>query len=772
MHIKEFRIFRYGPLTDSDRVILGDFNLFYGMNEEGKSLTIDAIVKLLLFKKASKHIFRGIDRIDDKPEGYIILENEGNSIKLPDDGDITDFVDLSPEELRNIFIIRNSDLSIYNEETFYTGITDKLTGLKSNKILSVKNKLMEIGKLTRADSGGKLSNREAAEYLETRVRKAEDLIETIEDLKRKAEDDGLDKIEENIEDINEELEGIEMELLNLEQAKKREKYEKGLAILVELKNLIKEINELELFEKDVERNFRDLERDIRNIDEEIEKRTEELKTKEIEQKNTKKALKSKERELRIMAERKRKKEEVGIDVRKYKELSHEAILLGSKSEGLKLLMILSSILLGLSLVGSIIRLSPVFFMFSVIFFGILMYPIVQNFRAMKKDVNLKKLFKKIKLNTAEIDLSSNSIEEILSLIQRFEEEYNEEEKKVKDLEGNVNVLEREIERIKERIKDYEKEKREFEKSVEEIKRLSSTENLREYREKLDRKINAENISREHAAVLKSLFGTGEYSSKDELIKYWDKSISELETYKDKAKGIKYSEIRGRKLNKKKTEFIDEREIFEKKRTIWQDDLKTIERESQEILRSEVYCSTLKEISYVHRSLRDFVYSVEKNVENVLSVMRIFEDIEKEEEEKISRFFGRKSKVSKYFSKITGGRYQTVEIDTEEKNLLVYAKDNKRLNAIELSGGAYDQLYLSIRLALGGELLNTGFFIMDDPFIKSDFKRLKTQMHVLRKIVDEGWQILYFTAKNEVKEAFKKDIANKRVNMIETNWIKL
>ena len=58
------------------------------------------------------------------------------------------------------------------------------------------------------------------------------------------------------------------------------------------------------------------------------------------------------------------------------------------------------------------------------------------------------------------------------------------------------------------------------------------------------------------------------------------------------------------------------------------------------------------------------------------------------------------------------------------------------------------------------------------FIKSDIERLQRQMNVLWKIVDEGWQILYFTAKEEVKEALKKDIMEEKVNLIETNWITL
>jgi uncharacterized protein YhaN len=52
--------------------------------------------------------------------------------------------------------------------------------------------------------------------------------------------------------------------------------------------------------------------------------------------------------------------------------------------------------------------------------------------------------------------------------------------------------------------------------------------------------------------------------------------------------------------------------------------------------------------------------------------------------------------------------------------------------------------------------------MDDPFIKADTDRLANQLNVLKRISEEGWQILYFTAKDEVKNALKEDLASSRI----------
>jgi exonuclease SbcC len=95
-----------------------------------------------------------------------------------------------------------------------------------------------------------------------------------------------------------------------------------------------------------------------------------------------------------------------------------------------------------------------------------------------------------------------------------------------------------------------------------------------------------------------------------------------------------------------------------------------------------------------------------------------------------------------------------------------------LEAEKLSGGAYDQLYLAIRLALGERILQgtKGFFIMDDPFVKADTARLQKQIEVLQRITQLGWQVLYFSAKAEIKDALKTPIKRGTVNYLEIQGI--
>jgi uncharacterized protein YhaN len=60
--------------------------------------------------------------------------------------------------------------------------------------------------------------------------------------------------------------------------------------------------------------------------------------------------------------------------------------------------------------------------------------------------------------------------------------------------------------------------------------------------------------------------------------------------------------------------------------------------------------------------------------------------------------------------------------------------------------------------------------MDDPFVKADGRRLQNQMNILRRISQSGWQVIYFSAKDEVRDALKGDIASGQISLIETHGI--
>jgi len=202
----------------------------------------------------------------------------------------------------------------------------------------------------------------------------------------------------------------------------------------------------------------------------------------------------------------------------------------------------------------------------------------------------------------------------------------------------------------------------------------------------------------------------------------------------------------------------------------QKEMEGVQRKVNDILEPEkeyLYCKTSVDLKEVKNRLQKFINKNESNKDNVLAVIKYFEEIEAEEKEKVSELFGKESSISKYFNEITDGFYKEVTFSQETEGIEVKRKDGEIVGAEKLSGGAYDQLYFSIRLSLGEKLLkgNKGFFIMDDPFVKADPDRLKRQVDALKKITKLGWQVLYFSAKGEIYDALKRDIERGTVKYI-------
>jgi len=768
MKIKEFSITRYGPLPDTGKILLDKFNLFFGKNEDGKTLTIDAFVKLLLGRNMKD--FQNINRVDEKPEGYIIIEDDkGKEIKLSKKKDLTKTVGLTTSECRNVFIIRNSDLSIAQESEFYTDVTDRLTGLRTKEISSIKKKLQELGRLTRAESDSEFSDKKEFEYIKSRLNDASKLLEEINILKDKIIKEKFDILEEESVKCKEEIEGVEQEVVTLENARKREKYEKGKGALDKLKEAFEEFRDLKIYNEDDKQLWRDHERDSQKYNKEKEIFSAEVKEIEKEFKDTTKELNGVERDFRIFDERKKKlDEEIRPELKNYEIKSGDLAKKERKNRYFTLMGIISAILLGISLLGVILN-APLPFYILVVFFLILVISGVFKFQLTKDDAWLAKEFERVKLNLSKYGLDAEDIGNILLKIQKFDEEYYKKNSELQDIKRKKENLEGKIKELRyKKIPDIDKKIEDTEDKIDEIKTKPGEASLGKYTEKINAKQKLERLIERQKSVLKSHFG-GNNEKLEENISQWDEEIGNFAEYKDKAKEIKYSETAVTELEEKKQGFEKKLEEINDNMESLQKEMEEVQRKVNKILRAEeeLYCKTSVDLKAVKDRLQKFINKNESNKDNVLEVIKYFEEIEAEEKEKVSELFGKESSISKYFNEITDGFYKEVTFSQETEGIEVKRMDGEILGAEKLSGGAYDQLYFSIRLALGEKLLkgNKGFFIMDDPFVKADPDRLKRQINALKKITKLGWQVLYFSAKGEIYDALKIDIENGTVNYI-------
>jgi DNA repair exonuclease SbcCD ATPase subunit len=753
MKIKEFSVTRYGPLPEKRKISLSDFNLFWGKNEEGKTLLIEAIIKLMLWKDKDIKNFENIDRVEEKPEGYVVIEHGGKEIKLPQKGDKSKFIEMiTSQEWRNIFIIRDSDLSISDEADFYTNITDRLTGLRTSDISKIREKIIEIANLTSERLDFKKDIKRNMDI-------AQNLIREIEVLENEIKENRVDELEEEMVRKEEEIKMIEEEIKNFEDAQKREKYEKGKEALDTLNECLQKLNDLKEYNEKDAQLWRDCERDIEKYNKELEESEREIKTKMEEFKNISKELEIMERDFKNLDERKKKlDEDVKLELRNYEEKRGKIEGKKEKNAFFGLLGIISGILFGISLIGIIFKPSFLFYLLSGLFLILSVISMIFKFQLVKEKARLAETFEKLKMTLSRFGLGAENVEMILFNIQEFEELHR---KKVEELQKGKNKKEKiedEINNLRDKKLSEIREKIEEAKNkISEIKTKSREDSLEEYNKKLKKKQEFERLIEEKQSILKSHFREKNKGLQENLV-YWKERIKELEKYKERAKELEYNEAVVSELKEKKEKLeMERKEINEKLKSI-QKKMEDIERGVNVILKERYgyfYCKTSADLRNVKDKLREFINENIINAENARKVIQIFEEIEKEEKEKIASLFGKGSQVSEHFRNITNGLYE--EVHFENNTIKVKKKDGTFLGPKNLSGGAYDQLYFSIRLALAEKILKgeKGFFILDDPFIKSDPDRLERLIEMLKKISESGWQILYFSAKKEIKDALQR-----------------
>ncbi len=228
MKLERIWVRKYGPLRQ-ELAFHDGVTVVEGPNESGKSLLVEALTKYCV------DVAPPGCRIDGPPEGHLeVTVGDGTTHTLGNGTGLPAFLEdhynqeLAPRELFNIFIIRNGDLGFHEDEAFYSGITDRLTGRRVADIQTVRAALLEAGRLTEARREVSSANRHdsAGEHLET----ARSLLEDVEAYIDTVEGEGLDGMEARYLEARAHVQELEerQERLGIaeQHAKRRQRYER------------------------------------------------------------------------------------------------------------------------------------------------------------------------------------------------------------------------------------------------------------------------------------------------------------------------------------------------------------------------------------------------------------------------------------------------------------------------------------------------------------------------------------------------------------------
>ncbi len=761
MRVKKIHIDRYGPLRGIDFDISHGIQVIYGKNETGKTLTIDALIKIMVGKKIKE--FDGIDRVEEFPEGYLILEKDKNEeIKLNKDLSLSQFMDMDAMDLRNIFIIRNSDLSIREEENYYRRVTDKLTGLETEKINKLLSELKDYGRLTSASSDASISDSRDYGKIKGRIEDAKVLIKDIENYLNLAKESGLQDLElENLiliqksKDLKEEISLVELNLKNKN--------------FLDLKKLLKKLEDnLEIYkgyEKYTEEKYQkllDLNYKLNNLLDDNLQNNRDLEKLEKKQDGFKKEA-----------------SKISSNLAPYQEKERQIMSLEQKTQSIeeinpslpKLPLTLSIIFLafaGLSLIPLFLFNNLFYILLPVLFTMVFIIFISFYFIKYRKVLNYKKTESNLIREFLSLGIKVKNLKEAHLAIGNFYENKNKFQKNLENIESEIRANDKQIERIKSDINGNNNEISATRNDINEIKENLSINDLNALREKLDKKRELENdILGNYKLMMDKL-----ELDLDELdIVYIKNNLNFLG---DQIKKAKPEKSLRKVVNKYDKQFYEDKKRELEKIEHKKEEIKNkLENHKLEIngmrnrffkiktdgFLKEIKIENLNDLKKALQVLKSGVEKIEFNVSVSKKAIGIFEDILEEEELVVADLFGNLN-VSDYFSEITGNKYKKVFYDNNQRRVKVVNKNGNIIDDNKLSQGAYDQLYMAVRIALAEKILDEpAFFIVDDAFIYSDVDRLKTQFEIFKKLADKGWSIIYFSVKEELKKLADKYSSN-------------
>lgn len=130
--------------------------------------------------------------------------------------------------------------------------------------------------------------------------------------------------------------------------------------------------------------------------------------------------------------------------------------------------------------------------------------------------------------------------------------------------------------------------------------------------------------------------------------------------------------------------------------------------------------------------------------------RVIEDARDQEDEQIKANLD-SSVVRKPLHAITN-RYESITLDEERIKVL---DKFETFDIADLSTGAQEQVLLALRIGFASRIMgtDTAFLILDDAFQHSDWRRRERLLQETIGLAERGWQILYFTMDDHIEELF-------------------
>lgn len=759
MRITEIHVDRYGPLSRSAVEVEPGVHVLFGPNEAGKTLFLEATLRLL--EPEITGTMPKLGRIEEGPHGYVRVSRTDGEIHGDGSESALAGTDVTPAHLANIFVVRESGLSLLSDEhSYYSSLTEHIGELHTTALDRVESELLERGRLT--DTRRVLSSAEDSDDA-ARVRsRAGSLKDDVEAYVEEAEEEGLDGLEGRLVATRARQDEVRREVEALDRSEILRRHERLKDRLETYRDASEALQELEAFTRDTLRNLvrrRDSADTERSHVAEWEKKIEdhggrvaELERRVDEKEDVLAPLEEREPDVDRLESRLTEFREQRGHGGRVGETERVALWTGAGLLGGGSLLQAASLVLGLGL--DTVALAVVLLgALGVLGYGVLRY------RRHRLEAERRALARA----AASAGLEEDRPQTIAASIRNFRSRVEGLRERIEALEEEADRHRTRIETFRSQIDESRSEADELEAEIDDVLEEAGVESVKEYEERLERR---EELERDRDRARQSLVDALADPDDDdwrEAVDAWKQQLDDLvEGIRGETEPPAEYDPAAHEERRETLAALEERqEELSARLEAHRDRIDRFERRLRDEIsaepfldsRLELEARTVDGLRRLATDLDELIRRIDRDAEISRLALDVVDELRAAEERKITDLFASDGPATETFRRISDGRYREVRYDPEARSLTVTDEDGREFGPAQLSKGARDQLYLAARVGLAHRLLGEerGFFLLDDPLVAADRQRLTAAFEVLVSLAERGWQILYFTAKDEVRE---------------------
>lgn len=757
IRLLEADVDRYGPIYDWRPPFEPGVTVLSGPNEAGKTLYLEALLQLL-----EPSLADGMEpppRVEIAPEGRVVLEAGDAQYALGPDRRLSDVTPIEPTDLETVFVVRDEDLALPEGGGYYRSLVERLGDVHTSAIANLRQELRELGRLTekRLDLSDQFddakSTRSTARSLRNDVTRY--LEETVDP-------EGLDELQATRLTVERDRRAKEAELAEQRDAKTLAEYETLSDRLSTFEDASNALDRLPDVDRSDLEEIKAIDRDLADAREARADREAELASATRERDAARDELSSIERREARLDRRADAVDTTRQALETYRRTrDHQSTIerLGPPSRRGAVAAFVGA---GISGAGGAMFGSPPAMAIGL---GLLLIGLVAAgfaYRDSSRVARVERAHRRVLEAARDAGLSVEAIDEVPQAIESFVAERESTRDRRIRTASRVETLEGDIAELEATLEELDAEIDRLSERLSGALEAADVESVGEFADLVERRSNLEHERSLAAQALREALGEPDVDDPDAAIDVWSASLerSIADVDRSTVTPAAYDPDRLDRLEEEVQHLRHRREslrarleAYDRRMDRFAERLHEVDAGPFDVDTPTLDGRSAAALRTLRSDLDALIEAIDRDAELSRRAIEIFDGLAEEEERKLTDLFAPDGPASRALARITDGRYDAIGYDPDGHRLTVTRRDGRTFPAERLSSGTRDQLYFASRVALARHVLGDrpGFFLLDDPFVGADPDRLARGFETLVDLASDGWQVIYLTAKGEVRD---------------------